>query len=54
MLDLIFWSVVCLVLWFAWDTFKNDRDRQRIENENHIRMETINGTQEGHEPQNQG
>lgn len=42
MLDLIFWSVVALVLWFAWDTYKHNKAQREVQNKNNAGMETIN------------
>jgi heme/copper-type cytochrome/quinol oxidase subunit 2 len=43
MLDPIFWAVVALVLWFAWDTRQHMKKQQEIENTNNLEMETIYG-----------
>lgn len=46
MLDFIFWTMVVLVLWFSWDSWKFEREQIKMRDKAHLRMETINGSQE--------
>lgn len=43
MLDLIFWSVVCLVVWLGWVMHKDRKAQRDLENATNEKMETING-----------
>lgn len=49
MLDFLFWLVVALVLWFAWDTYRYKKAQRALENANNERMESID-EQEGQGP----
>lgn len=42
MFDLLFWSVVGLVLWFTYDTYKHIKIQRAIQNRHNLEMESIN------------